>query len=325
MKLRFKAGAVKAVAVVGMLLAAAQVFGAYPDKPVKVIVPYAAGGGADTASRLISQKLAAAWNQPFVVENRPGGNAVIGTSAIAKAAPDGYTIGMVISAHAVNPFVAKDLPYDAVKDFEPVSFVARMPGVLLVPPEFPAKSLGDLVAMAKRQPKGLFYAVPGGLTNGHVSMEMLKLAAGIDVTAVMFKGGAPATTEVISGRVQMMIAAPPAAMPFVQSGKLKALATTGATRPKSLDQLPTFIEAGFAGFETYEWFGMLAPAHTPAAIVDQLSGGIAAALKDEKVIDTLSKLGLEIVGGGPQDLRRFLDRELSKMKTLTQAVKLDSE
>ncbi len=309
----------------GLLLAASHVPGAYPDKPVKVIVPYAAGGGADTASRLIAQKLSAAWNQGFIVENRPGGNAVIGTSAIAKAAPDGYTIGMVISAHAVNPFVTKDMPYDAVKDFAPVSFVARMPGVLLVPPAFPAKSLGELVAMAKRQPRELFYAVPGGLTNGHVSMEMLKLAAGIDVTAVMFKGGAPATAELISGRVQMMIAAPPAAMPLVQGGKLRALATTGASRPKSLDQLPTFIESGFAGFETYEWFGMLAPANTPPAIVDQLAGGIATALRDEKVIDTLSKLGLEIIGGGPQDLRRFLDGELAKMRKLTQAVKLDAE
>lgn len=308
-----------------LLLTAAGAVAAYPEKPVKVIVPYAAGGGADTASRLISQKLSGYWGQQFVVENRPGGNAVIGTSAIAKASPDGYTIGMVISAHAVNPFVTKDMPYDAVKDFEPISYVARMPGVLLVPPAFPAKTLGELVAMAKRQPREFFYAVPGGLTNGHVSMEMLKLAAGIDVTAVMYKGGAPATVELMAGRVQMMIAAPPAAMPFVQSGKLKALATTGAVRAKSLDQLPTFIESGFAGFETYEWFGMLAPAHTPAAIIEQLSGGISTALKDEKIIDTLSKSGLEVLGGGPQDLKRFLERELTKMRTLTQAVKLDSE
>lgn len=310
---------------VWLLTAAASVAAAYPDKPVKVIVPYAAGGGADTASRLISNKLSGYWGQQFVVENRPGGNAVIGTSAIAKASPDGYTIGMVISAHAVNPFVTKAMPYDAVKDFEPISYVARMPGVLLVNPSVPAKTLAELVSMAKRQPKEFFYAIPGGLTNGHVSMEMLKLAAAIEVTPVMFKGGAPAVMEVVSGRVQMIIAAPPAAMPFVQSGKLKALATTGARRARSLDQLPTFIESGFPGFETYEWFGMLAPAQTPAAIIDQLAGGISSALKDEKIIETLSKLGLEVLGGGPQDLKRFLERELSKMRALTQAVKLESE
>lgn len=301
------------------------VHAAFPEKPIRIIVPYAAGGGADSTSRLLAQKMSEHLGQPVIVDNRPGANAVIGTSAIAKAEPDGYNIGMVISAHAINAFVVKNLPYDPLKDFEPVAYVARMPGVLLVNPSFPAATLPELVALAKRQPAQLFYAIAGGLTNGHVSMELLKVTAGIDVTPVTFKGGAPASMEVVSGRVQMMIVAPPAAMPFIQTGKLRAVATTGATRLKQLDKVPTFKESGYADFETYEWFGILAPARTPKAVIDRLSESISLALKDPAVAARLATMGLEVVNGGPRELKTMLDGEMGKMKSLTQAVKFESE
>jgi tripartite-type tricarboxylate transporter receptor subunit TctC len=301
------------------------VHAAFPEKPIRIIVPYAAGGGADSTSRLLAQKMSEHLGQPVIVDNRPGANAVIGTSAIAKAEPDGYNIGMVISAHAINAFVVKNLPYDPLKDFEPIAYVARMPGVLLVNPSFPAATLPELVALAKRQPAQLFYAIAGGLTNGHVSMELLKVTAGIDVTPVTFKGGAPASMEVVSGRVQMMIVAPPAAMPFIQTGKLRAVATTGATRLKQLDKVPTFKESGYADFETYEWFGILAPARTPKAVIDRLSESISLALKDPAVAARLATMGLEVVNGGPRELKTMLDGEMGKMKSLTQAVKFESE
>lgn len=293
----------------------------YPDKPVKWVVPYAVGGGADISSRVIAARMAGYLGQPIIIENHPGGNAVIGTRVIAKANPDGYTLGLVLSAHAVNPFVAKSLPYDPVKDFEPIAYVARMPGVMVVHPSVQANTLSDVVKLAKQHPKELFYAIPGGLTNGHVSMEMLKLEAAIDVTPVTFRGGAPATTEVVAGRIQMMILAPTAAMPFIQSGKLKAIATTGAIRPKALEKVPTFIESGFPGFETYEWFAMLAPAATPSVVIDKVFAALLFALKNEEVIKALEGAGLEIVGTGPQALKQHIEQEMGKMKKLTQTVK----
>jgi tripartite-type tricarboxylate transporter receptor subunit TctC len=298
---------------------------AFPEKPIRIIVPYAVGGGADSAARLIALKMSEHLGKAVIVENRPGANAVIGTLAISKAEADGHTIGMVISAHAINPFVVKNLPYDPVKDFESVAYVARMPGVLLVHPSFPAENLPDLVALAKKQPAEFFYAIPGGLTNGHVSMELLKRAASINVTPVTFKGGAPAAMEVVSGRVQMMITAPPASMPFVQSGKLKAIATTGANRLKQLEKVPTFKEAGYSDFETYEWFGIIAPANTPKSIVDRLHEAISLGLKDPAIASRLSGMGLEVVNGGPKELNSMLETEMAKMKVLTQAVKFESE
>lgn len=299
--------------------------GAFPEKPIRIIVPYAAGGGADSAARLIATKMTEQLGQPVIVDNRPGGNAVIGTTAIAKAEPDGYTIGMVISAHAITPFVGKALSYDPQKDFEPLAYVARMPGIVLVSPSLPVSSVGELVALARRQPGKLFYAVPGGLTNGHVSMELLKLATSIDVTPVAFKGGAPAVLEVSSGRVEMLIVAPPAAMPFIQAGKLKPIVVTGATRLRQLNEIPTLMESGYPDFETYEWFAMLAPAKTPAAIVDRISGSVSNALKDPAVIDRLSNLGLEVVNHGPEGLKKMLDAEFKKMKALTRVVKFEIE
>jgi len=298
---------------------------AFPEKPIRIIVPYAVGGGADSAARLIALKMSEYFGKAVIVDNRPGANAVIGTLAIAKAEADGHTIGLVISAHAINPFVVKNLPYDPLKDFESITYVARMPGVLLVHPSLPAETLPELVALIKKQPTEFFYAVPGGLTNGHVSMELLKRVASINVTPVIFKGGAPAAMEVVSGRVQMMISAPPASMNFVQSGKLKAIATTGVNRLQQLEKIPTFKEAGYLDFETYEWFGIIAPANTPKPIVDRLNDAISLALKDPSIASRLSGMGLEVVNSGPKDLKAMLETELAKMKTLTQAVKFESD
>lgn len=314
-----------AVLAGSLLLAAGLAHAAFPERPIRIVVPYAAGGGADTAARLIGQKMAEHLGQPVIVDNRPGANAVVGTQAVARAEPDGHQIGMVISAHAINPFVVRHLPYDPQKDFEPIAYVARMPGVLLVHPGLAGTTLPEIVALAKQQPGQLFYAIPGGLTNGHVSMELLKLAAGIDVTPVMFKGGAPAAQEVLSGRVQLMITAPPASMPYIQSGRLRAVAVTGAARLKQLDQVPTFQEAGLAGFETYEWFALLAPARTPRPVIDRLHEAVALALNDPAIAARLAGMGLEVVNGGPRELRSMLERELTKMRALTRAVKFDSE
>ncbi len=293
----------------------------YPMRPIRIIVPIAPGGGTDITARLVAAKIGEEFGQPVVVDNRPGGASIIGTLVVASATPDGYTLGMVTSGHVVNPFAYK-LPYDTVKDFEPINNLVLMQGILATHPSLQVANVNELISMAKKRPGMLLYAVPSALTNGHVTMEMLKIAANVDITPVVYRGGAPAVTAVLSGEAQLFIIAPMPVLAHIQSGRLKALATTGARRMKGMENIPTLSESGFPELETYEWYGMLAPARTPQSVISKLNSAIGRALKKEDVVQRLATLGAEPVGMGPEDFRAFMNRQLAKMKALSQRVKL---
>src|SRR2546427_11628845 len=254
-----------------------------PTKPIRIIVPFAVGGTTDLLSRAVGAKLALALGQPVIADNRSGASGGIGTETLAKAPPDGHTIGMLISTHAVNPFVMTNLPYDSINDFTPITLVALVPGILSANASLPVNSVQEMVQLVKSKPGQFNYGLPGSMTSGHLSMELLKLIAGLDMVAVSYKGGAPAAADLAAGQVQFMINSPPTVLPFVKAGKVRALAVTGAQRSPGLPDLPTIRESGFPDYETYEWYGLFAPARTPKEIVARLGQEIARILKDPEL------------------------------------------
>ncbi|MEO7405340.1 MAG: tripartite tricarboxylate transporter substrate-binding protein, partial [Burkholderiales bacterium] len=243
----------------------------YPTKPIRIIVPLAPGGTNDVLSRLVAVRLSEVFGQQVVVDNRPGGAMIVGTDAVAKAAPDGYTFGTFISTHAVHPFVQSKLPYDSVNDFAPVSLVAIVPGILTATASVNVSTVTEFVAAVKAKPGAYNYGLPGSLSSGHLSMELLRSIGGLDLVAVPYKGGAPAAADLVAGQVQFMINSPPTILQFVKAGKVKALAVTGGKRSPGFPEVPTLAESGFPGYETYEWYGLFAPAKTPREIVNRMS------------------------------------------------------
>src|SRR3972149_2977814 len=212
----------------------------YPTRPIRWIVPIPAGATADMITRLVAQKLNEAWGQQVIVDNRPGGAFVIVNDIAAKGNPDGHTVGTLLTPHIVNPFVLKDLPYDKLRDFTPVTLMVIVPGVMTMNPKVPAKNLKEVIALAKAKPSSLNYGSPGPLTSGHLSMEMLKLTAGINIQHIPYKGGAPAIADLIAGQVQFLIGGPPGVLAHINSGRLKAIATTATKRSPGLPNTPTF-------------------------------------------------------------------------------------
>src|SRR5256886_1480636 len=217
----------------------------YPTKPIRIIVTFAAGGTADILSRAVGARLAAALGQPVIADNRPGAGSMIGSEIVAKAPPDGHTIGMLISTHAVNPFVMKNLPYDSITDFATITQVAMVPGILSANAALPVRNVQEMVALVRSKPGQFNFGLPGSMTSGHLSMELLKVIAGLDMVAVAYKGGAPAAADLASGQVQFMINSPPSVLAFVKAGKVRALAVTGPQRPPGLPQPPTIRGSGF--------------------------------------------------------------------------------
>ena len=309
------------------LLAAAflpQLAGAqqYPMRPIRWIVPVPAGATTDIVTRLVGQKLNEAWGQQVVVDNRPGGVFVIGSDIVAKAAPDGYTIGTLLTPHVVNPFVLKNLPYDTMRDFTPVTLMVIVPGVMTMNPGVPASTLKEVVALAKSRPGKLNYASPGQLTSGHLSMELLKLAAGINIQHIPYKGGAPAIADLIGGQVQFLISGPPGVLPHIRSGRLKAIATTAAKRSPGLPDTPTFAESGIAGFDTYEWYGVFAPGRMPKPVLAKLSAEIARIVKLPDMSEKLALQGAIPVGNTPEAFARFVQLEMDQWGKLAQKIGL---
>jgi len=298
---------------------------AWPARPIRMIVPYGTGGATDAIARLLSTKMAESLKQAVVVENKPGANSAIGTAELARSKPDGYSLLIVSSAHVVNPFVTKDLAYDARKDFAAVTHLTRMPSILVVHPSVPANNVRELIDEVKKNPTKYFYAIAGGLSNGHVTMERFKIATGTSIEPVMFKGAGPAALEVAAGRVQIMMVAPTGIKPFIQDGRVRVLASTGSRSPVGMPPMPTIVDAGLPQLEAWEWLGLLAPAGTPKAIVDRTHAEVAAALKDKTVVDALTGQSMEVVGGGPEPFQAFLNAELDKMSKLTATVKLSAE
>ena len=324
---RNPAGAVRQIlsgALVGGLLLAAGASHAesYPDRAIRFVVPYPPGGTTDVLARLVGQKLSEAWGQPVIVDNRPGGVAVIGSDVVAKATPDGYTIGMFLTPHAVNPFIMSNLPYDTQRDFAPVSLVAIVPGILSMNPSVPAQNLQDIVALAKAKPGLLNYASPGPITSGHLSMELLKHMAGIEIRHVPYKGGAPALTAVMANEVQLFISGPPNVLPQIRAGRLKAIAVTTAARLPALPDLPTVAEQGFPGYDTYEWYGVFAPGKTPAPVLEKLSREIARLIKLPQVSERISAQGAEPQGNSRAEFDKFVRNEMSKWGTLAKRIGL---
>jgi tripartite-type tricarboxylate transporter receptor subunit TctC len=294
----------------------------YPSRPVRWIVPLPPGATADIISRLVGLKLGEAFGQQVVIDNRPGGVFVIGSDVIAKAAPDGYTIGTLLTPHVVNPFVLKNLPYDTARDFTPVSLMVIVPGVMTMHPAVPATTLKDVIALAKAKPGSLNYGSPGPLTSGHLSMEMLKLTAGINIAHIPYKGGAPAIADLIGGQIQFLISGPPGVLPHIKSGRLKAIAVTAAQRSPGLPDTPTFAESGLPGFDTYEWYGVFAPGNLPRPVLLRLSQEIGRIMKLPEFSEKLSAQGAIPVGNSADEFAAFVKREMNTWGKVAQKVGL---
>ncbi|MGV3571897.1 MAG: tripartite tricarboxylate transporter substrate binding protein [Ramlibacter sp.] len=294
----------------------------WPDRPIKLVVPFPPGSVTDGIGRVLGQRLEAALKQPVVVENRPGAGATIGSDYVAKAKPDGYTILLGANAsHAVNVAFMK-LPYDPVKSFEAISLVAAVPSVLAVKNSVPAKTLGELVAQAKARPGGFTYTSAGIGTTGHIGMEMLSSMAGMQLLHVPSKGPGQALQDVMAGHVDMLIESIALTAPLVKSDKLRALAVTSQSRSVALPQVPTVAEAGVAGYELLLWFALYAPAGTPQAIVNKLHAETVRTFADPAVRQPLVNDGVSVVAGTPKELAEFQKAEIEKFGALIRKLDL---
>jgi len=296
-----------------------------PNKPIRIIVPTAPSGGNDVMARIVAQKLGERMKQPVLGENKAGGNGSIGSEAVAKAAPDGYTILFgYIATHGINPGLSK-LPYDPIKDFAPIARIADAPNVLVVNPAVPAKNVQELVAYAKAKPGALNYASAGNGTAPHIAAEEFKLKTGIDMTHVPYKGSGPAVGDTLAGQTQVMFASLVAASQHIKSGKLRGLAVTGKTRSPLFPSLPTVAESGVPGFEVVQWYGFFAPAKTPPEIVDRLNREINAVLKDPDTVKRFADQGADVVTGTPQQFGDFVKAELAKWSAVIKAAKITAD
>jgi len=289
---------------------------AYPDHPVRIIAPFAAGGPSDLLSRLLSVKLGEALGGTFIVENRPGAGSNIGTAAVARAAPDGYTLLLTSSAFVLNPGLYKQVPYDPVKDFAPVAELVTSPNVFIATPASGLTSMAELVARAREKPDTLNYASAGIGTTPHLAGEWLKSVAGISITHVPFAGAGPALQAILSGTVPLMCGSLPGAHPLILNHDVRALAVTGAERWYDLPDVPTMIELGYKDFLSDTFHGMLAPAGTPPEIVERVAAVSIAALRQPAFHEQLRTLGFEVIGNGPDGLRRRIEIELPRYRDL---------
>ena len=312
-----------ALGVFGSTTAAAQ---SYPAKPVRIVVPFAAGGGTDIVARALGAKLGEALGQTFIVENRAGVAGAIGAEFAAKSAPDGYTLLMGSSGPIVlNPSLQAKLSYDPLRDFTPVALITTMPFLTVVHPSLPVRSVKELIAFAQARPGQLNYASPGSGSSTHLATELFKAMARVDIVHVAYKGVAPATTDLISGQVQMLTGDLNTLTPHVKSGRMRPLAVTGAKRSSVMPDLPTIAEAGVPGYEASGWFGMLAPAGTLPQIVRRLNGEIVNALASEDLRVRLAGLGGEVAGGTPEQFGDHLRREIAKWSKIIRTLGLKPE
>lgn len=294
----------------------------YPSHPIRMIVPFPAGGATDVLARIVGQKLSERLGQNIVIDNRTGASGNVGSEIAARAAPNGYTLIMGnVSSHAINASVFK-LPYDPVRDFAPVTVVAVVTNVLVVHPSFQSKSVKELIDMARAAPGRIDYASAGNGSPAHLAAELFKMMAGVDLNHVPFNGNAPATTSLLGGQVALMFNAMPAAMPHVKSGKLRALAVTSATRSRAAPQLPTIAESGLPGYEVTAWNGILAPAGTPKAIIERLYKEIVAVLREPDLAARYESLGAEPLGNTPQQFAALIATDVRKYGEVARAAKL---
>jgi tripartite-type tricarboxylate transporter receptor subunit TctC len=302
------------------LQANAQGAGSYPNKSIKIVVPFPPGGATDILARAIGFELQKAWGQTIVIENKPGAGGNTGADLVAKSPADGYTLIMAtVGTHAINMSLYAKMPYDAVKDFEPMVLVAGVPNLLVVHPSVNAKTVGELTALAKSQPGKLNVASSGNGTSIHLSAELYKQMAGVDILHVPYKGSAPAVADLLGGQVQMMFDNMPVSLPHVKAGKLRALAVTSMTRSAALPDVPTMDEEGLKGFDATSWFGLLAPAGTPKDIVAKLNAASVKALASPEMRERLAAQGAEPMGNTPEQFAIFIKAEIDKWAKIVKA------
>jgi tripartite-type tricarboxylate transporter receptor subunit TctC len=285
---------------------------AYPEQPVRVVVPFGPGGGADITIRIMSEPLTAQLGQPIVVENRAGGSTIIGTDLVAKARPDGHTLLITTTTFTINPSLHAKLPYDSLKDLQPITLIASTPYVVVVHPSLPVRTIGDLLALARRSPNQLTYA----------STEMLSDRAGVKMVHVPYKGSAPAVNDLVGGHVSLYIGSMPGSMPQARAGKLRAIAVTSATRARAAPDLPTVAESGLPGYEFNSWYGLFAPGATPRAVVDRLHDAAGKVLAQPAVRERLAGDGNEPVGLAPDAFAATIKADMAKYARIVKSAKI---
>ena len=320
---------IRAVVVFAILPIQAAPAGArdYPVKPVRLIVPFAPGGGNDTVARTLAQALGASIGQAVIVDNRAGAGGIVGAELAAKAAPgDGYTLFLGgVGSHAVNPSLHARLPYDPVKDFAPVALIASAPSVLVVHPSVPARSLAEFTALAKASPGGLNYASNGSGSSAHLAAVMYEAMAGVRMLHIPYKGLGPALADLLGGEVQAMFSSMVAIVPHIRAGRLRALAVTGKNRSALLPGVPTLAESGLPGYEAGSWYGILAPAGTPREIVLKLNAEIVKALAQPELRERLESEGAEVIGGTPEQFAAHIKAELARLGSLIREGRLQMD
>jgi len=287
-----------------------------------MIVPFAPGGGSDIVGRILAVGLTEAWGQSVVVDNRPGAGSTLGTALAAKAPPDGYTLLVASSALALSPALYRDLPFDTLKDFAPVALLANQPSIVAVHPAVAAKSVGELVALAKAQPGKLAYASAGAGSATHLGSELLKLAAGIDLAHIPYKSAGQAASALVGGEVQVLVTNMATALPLARAGRIRGLAVTSPKRSSLAPELPTVAESGLAGFEYATWYGMLVPARTPAALVARLNQDSARALQSGPIRERLVAQGLDVIAGPADAFGTYLAAELARWARVAKVAQL---
>jgi tripartite-type tricarboxylate transporter receptor subunit TctC len=287
----------------------------YPVKPVRFVITFPPGGPTDTVVRLIGQRLTDAWGHPMILDNRGGAGGIVGTEIVARAAPDGYSFLVgTAGGMTINPALQPRLPYDPFRDFAPVGMLVNNPQILVAHPAVPAKTLKDLVALAKAKAGQLNFASAGTGTATHLGLELLKITAGFDAVHVPYKGGAPAVTDLIGGQVHLLWVSIPSVLPHVKAGRLRALAVSTAKRSASAPEVPTVAESGYPGFEYSNWNALFAPAKTPAAIVTKVNAAIVKILGEAEIAQKLSSQGADPAPGSPEDLARYMRTDFERWK-----------
>ncbi len=321
-----RAIAIAIAGVLGLLAAtAAHAQQTFPSKPIRFIVPYGPGASTDNVTRIYGQKMLEAWGQAVIVDNRPGGNTVIGSEALVKAPPDGYTILLVVNTHVINPLLIANLPYDPVKDFAPVAIIGSQEFVMAIHPSVPANNLREFIAYARTKPGQLNFSSSGGGGLSHLSGELFNSVAGVRMTHVPYKGGAPAVTDLVAGQVQLMFSSAGAVLPNIKAGKLRAMAVSGKTRIVALPDVPTFAEAGLPNFEATNWFGVLAPAATPRDIVNKLSAELIRVQSLPDVKEKLVNQGVDPWPGGPEQFAALIKSDLEKFARIVKSANIKLE
>lgn len=309
---RRRAGLLALACGAALLAPALQAQTAYPDKPVRFIVPYPPGGGTDVIARIVQNRFQTALGQPIVIENKGGAGGSVGTEMAAKSAPDGYTVLFTLSSHTINPAIFPKLNFDTLKDFEPVGLVASLPQILVTGTQFPANTVAEMTAMAKAKPGTVSFASVGNGSPGHLAGELQALRTGVQLTHIPYRGGGPAVTDVMGGQVPTLWVSIPAAAQFVKTGKLKALAVSTVKRSAAFPNVPTMQEAGIADFEVDSWYAMFVPAKTPRAIIERLNKALNEVVSDPEIREKLLAQGAEGVGGTPERLGQTVATEVPK-------------